>query len=136
MCTRKSLKLNPRATGDDDVRRIADQRGRAADVGREHLGDQERYRVDAEPVAHQQRHRRDEQHRGYQRRVSDVAVAGARVVIRLTVRRFRCPNLDCPAVTFVEQLPGVTSPHSRYTPQLRGFLTAIGLAWPAGRAGD
>jgi transposase len=73
-------------------------------------------------------------HGRYLRQVSDVAVAGARVVIRLTVRRFRCHNLDCPAVTFVEQVPGVTSPHSRYTPQLRGVLTAIGLAL-AGRAG-
>lgn len=73
-------------------------------------------------------------HGRYSRQITDVAVAGARVVIRLAVRRFRCLNDDCRAATFAEQVPGVSSPHSRYTPLLRGMLTTVGLAL-AGRAG-
>lgn len=50
------------------------------------------------------------------------------------VRRFRCVNPGCPAVTFAEQVAGLTTPHSRFTPLLRALLTEIGLAL-AGRAG-
>ncbi|MGK7235729.1 ISL3 family transposase [Streptomyces hygroscopicus] len=73
-------------------------------------------------------------HGRYVRRLRDVAVGGVGVVIELWVRRFRCDNAGCPAVTFAEQIAGVTTPHSRYTPLLRGTLTQIGLAL-AGRAG-
>ena len=73
-------------------------------------------------------------HGRYIRRLRDVAAGGLGVVIELCVRRFRCDNARCPAVTFVEQLPGLTTPHSRYTPLLRGVLTRIGLGL-AGRAG-
>ncbi|MDP9612742.1 hypothetical protein JOF35_005019 [Streptomyces demainii] len=55
-------------------------------------------------------------------------------MIELWVRRFRCDNAGCPAVTFAEQIAGLTTPHSRYTPLLRGTLTQIGLAL-AGWAG-
>ena len=55
-------------------------------------------------------------------------------MILLRVRRFRCGNAACPVVTFAEQVEGLTSPHSRFTPLLRGLLTQIGLAL-AGRAG-
>jgi transposase len=61
-------------------------------------------------------------------------VSGIKVVIELSVRRFRCVNGDCKAVTFAEQVSGLTTPHSRYTPLLRDMLTAIGLTL-AGRAG-
>ncbi len=54
--------------------------------------------------------------------------------IALVVRRFRCRNIACGAVTFVEQVPELTRPHSRYTPLLRGLLTEVALAL-AGRAG-
>jgi hypothetical protein len=37
-------------------------------------------------------------------------------------------------VTFVEQIGGLTTPHSRYSPPLRTALTAIAVAL-AGRAG-
>ncbi|MGW1161225.1 ISL3 family transposase [Streptomyces sp. NPDC002519] len=70
----------------------------------------------------------------YMRRLADAAVGGARVVIELLVRRFKCPNPACPAVTFAEQISGLTSPHARYTPLVREQLTSIALAL-AGRAG-
>jgi transposase len=73
-------------------------------------------------------------HGRYVRQLRDAAAGGVQVVIALTVRRFRCGNPACPAVTFAEQVIGLTSPHSRFTPLLRGLLTQIGLAL-AGRAG-
>jgi len=45
--------------------------------------------------------------------------------IELLVRRFRCLKAACAAVTFVEQVSGLTSPHARFTPVLRGMLTNI-----------
>ncbi|WP_327138639.1 transposase (plasmid) [Streptomyces sp. NBC_01340] len=74
-------------------------------------------------------------HGRYLRHLSDAAVSGTRVVIELLVRRFRCLNDACPAVTFAEQVTGLTSPHARYTPLMRGTLTSIALAL-AGRAGS
>ncbi|WP_423247762.1 transposase family protein [Streptomyces achmelvichensis] len=71
-------------------------------------------------------------HGRYVRKLRDVAVGGLGVVIELSIRRFRCENSACPAVTFAEQITGPTTPHSRRT--LRGVLTQIGLAL-AGRAG-
>lgn len=74
-------------------------------------------------------------HGRYLRRLSDAAVSGARVVVELLVRRFRCLNAACAAVTFVEQVTGLTSPHARFTPLLRGMLTSIAVAL-AGRPGS
>jgi transposase len=73
-------------------------------------------------------------HGRYARHLRDAPAGGVQVVIVLTVRRFRCGNPACPAVTFAEQVAGLTVPHSRFTPLLRGLLTQIGLAL-AGRAG-
>ncbi|MGW6709600.1 ISL3 family transposase [Streptomyces sp. NPDC054956] len=73
-------------------------------------------------------------HGRYVRKLSDVAVGGLGVVIELCIRRFRCENSACPAVTFAEQVTGLTTPHSRQTPLLRGVLTQFGLGL-AGRAG-
>ncbi|ABW16360.1 hypothetical protein Franean1_7029 [Parafrankia sp. EAN1pec] len=70
----------------------------------------------------------------YRRRLVDAAITGAQVLIDLLVRRFPCPAKDCPAVTFTEQVEGLTSPHSRYTLLARRMCEAIGLAL-AGRAG-
>jgi Transposase len=56
------------------------------------------------------------------------------VVIRLTVRRFFCGNPGCAAVTFAEQVPGLTSRRARRTRPLARMLTGIALAL-AGRAG-
>jgi transposase len=73
-------------------------------------------------------------HGRYTRRLVDAAIAGAQVVISLLVRRFRCEHAGCAAVTFAEQVNGLTSPHGRYTPLARRMVQAIGLAL-AGRAG-
>ncbi|MDP9792450.1 transposase [Catenuloplanes nepalensis] len=73
-------------------------------------------------------------HGRYHRRLADTALAGRSVVIRLLVRRLVCREAVCARVTFVEQIPGLTSPHSRYSPPLRAALTVIGVAL-AGRPG-
>jgi transposase len=73
-------------------------------------------------------------HGRYTRRLVDAAIGGAQVVIELLVRRFCCEQVECSAVTFTEQVAGLTSPHARYTPLARRMVQAIGLAL-AGRAG-
>jgi transposase len=73
-------------------------------------------------------------HSSYERRLADAPVGGQPVVIRLTVRRFFCGNPDCAAVTFAEQVEGLTSRRARRTPPLARMLTGIALAL-AGRAG-
>ncbi|MGW0316428.1 transposase family protein [Streptomyces flavidovirens] len=60
-------------------------------------------------------------HGRYVRRLRDVAVGGLGVVIELYVRRFRCENPACTAVTLAEQISGLTTPHSRHTLLLRGM---------------
>jgi len=57
------------------------------------------------------------------------------LLVQVQIRRFRCDNTGCPATTFAEQIDGLTAPHARLTPGLRGMLTQIGLAL-AGRAGS
>ncbi|MFG3395907.1 ISL3 family transposase [Streptomyces parvus] len=78
--------------------------------------------------------RPDRVHGRYMRRLADSSVGGARVVIELLVRRFKCLNPVCPAVTFAEQIAGLTIPPARYTPLVCEQLASIALA-PAGRAG-
>ena len=73
-------------------------------------------------------------HSAYGRRLADAPVGGRRVLVRLAVRRFFCGNPDCPAVTFAEQVEGLTARRARRTPLLARMLTAIALAL-AGRAG-
>ena len=73
-------------------------------------------------------------HSTYGRRLADAPAGGRPVVIRLTVRRFFCSNPACAAVTFAEQVDGLTSRRARRTPQLARILTGIALAL-AGRAG-
>jgi len=73
-------------------------------------------------------------HSGYERRLADAPAGGQPVTIRLAVRRFFCGNPDCAAVTFAEQVDGLTSRRARRTPPLARTLTAIALAL-AGRAG-
>lgn len=70
-------------------------------------------------------------HGRYVRRLADAALGGLRTVLAMTVRRFKCVNAECPAVTFAEQVVGLTSPHARYTPLLRTMLTSIAVAMAA-----
>jgi transposase len=71
-------------------------------------------------------------HSGYERRLADAPVGGQPVTIRLAVRRFLCANPDCAAVTFAEQVEGLTARLARRTPPLARTLTVIALAWRAG----
>ncbi|MFE7662248.1 ISL3 family transposase [Streptomyces celluloflavus] len=73
-------------------------------------------------------------HSGYRRRLSDLAVAGRKVVIDLRVRRFRCRATECSRRTFVEQVDGLTERFARRTPSSRRTLERIALAL-AGRPG-
>ncbi|MFE1777144.1 transposase family protein [Streptomyces sp. NPDC059008] len=59
-------------------------------------------------------------HGRYERRLVDAPLGGLPIVITLLIRRFNCLAADCPAVTFAEQIPGLTRPHARYTPVMRG----------------
>ncbi|HEY0696128.1 MAG TPA: ISL3 family transposase [Kribbella sp.] len=74
-------------------------------------------------------------HSRYERRVSDAAVAGRRVTLRLRVRRFFCGESDCQVNTFAEQVGDLTVPYGRRTGLLRAMLESIALA-VAGRAGS
>ncbi|MBM0238042.1 transposase family protein [Micromonospora sp. ATA32] len=70
-------------------------------------------------------------HGRYRRQLRDVAVAGAGLVLQVHVRRFRCGNSGCRAVTFTEQVDGLTAPYARLTLGLRETLTQIGLERPS-----
>ncbi|MEQ4210489.1 ISL3 family transposase, partial [Actinopolymorpha sp. B9G3] len=74
-------------------------------------------------------------HSRYWRRLADTPVGGRPVLIKLEVRRLFCSAASCPAVTFAEQVPGLTSRYARRTPLLRKLLERIGVTL-AGRAGS
>lgn len=74
-------------------------------------------------------------HGRYERRLADATLGGLPVVITLLIRRFKCLAADCLAVTFAEQIPGLTRPHARYTPVLRGQLARVAEVL-AGRPGS
>jgi transposase len=71
----------------------------------------------------------------YERRLADGAAGGRPVVICLTVRRFRCGNPGCAAVTFAEQVEGLSGRYLRRSLPLLDVLTAVGVEL-AGRAGS
>jgi transposase len=73
-------------------------------------------------------------HAGYMRTMADGAAAGRPVLISLRVRRFRCGQDRCPAVTFAEQADGVSVRYRRRSAPLLAMLTQFGLEL-AGRAG-
>lgn len=70
-------------------------------------------------------------HGRYRRRLADAALGGRAVVIDLLVRRFKCVSAACPAVTFAEQVPGLTHPHARRTPVLQHQLVQFAVALAA-----
>jgi hypothetical protein len=69
------------------------------------------------------------------RTMTDRALADRAVVIRLLVRRFVCLVPGCGRSTFAEQVPGLTTPHARYTPPLHAALTTIAIALAGALAG-
>jgi transposase len=73
-------------------------------------------------------------HGYHERTVADVPVDGRRVLVRVTVRRMRCPVPDCPRQTFREQVPGVLDRYQRRTPRLTEQAGAVAREL-AGRAG-
>ncbi|MEU8264846.1 transposase family protein [Micromonospora sp. NPDC048999] len=70
-------------------------------------------------------------HGRYRRRLADAALGGRAVVIDLLVRRFKCVSKSCAAMTFAEQVPGLTHPHSRRTPALQHQLVQFAVALAA-----
>lgn len=74
-------------------------------------------------------------HSRYARGLADGATGGRPVVICLTVRRLVCGNSGCAAVTFAEQVEGLSGRYLRRSLPLLGMLAGIGLEL-AGRAGS
>jgi transposase len=72
-------------------------------------------------------------HGGYSRVMADGAAGGRPVLIVLQVRRFRCRNPECTAVTFAEQAGGLSERYRRRSVPLLGMLAGFGLEL-AGRA--
>jgi transposase len=70
----------------------------------------------------------DRVHSHYTRTVADLPWRGRRVVLRLTVRRFRCRAAGCIRSIFCERLRAVLAPHARTTGRLTEAHTAIGFA--------
>jgi hypothetical protein len=73
-------------------------------------------------------------HGYYGRTVADVPADGRPVVVRVRVRRMRCPAPGCPVQTFREQVPGVLDRCQRRTARLAGQAGAVARRL-AGRAG-
>src|SRR5439155_11661873 len=64
-------------------------------------------------------------HGYHERTVADVPVGGRRVLVRVRVRRMRCPVTGCPRQTFREQVPGVLDRYQRRTTRLTGQVGAV-----------
>jgi len=73
-------------------------------------------------------------HGYYERTVADVPADGRPVVVRVRVRRMRCPVPGCPVQTFREQVPGVLDRYQRRTARLAGQAGEVARRL-AGRAG-
>jgi transposase len=74
-------------------------------------------------------------HSYYQRQPTDLPISDQRVRLVLTVRRFRCPNEQCPRRTFAEQWPDLLLAHAQRTKRLDRVLEAIAFAL-GGQAGQ
>jgi transposase len=72
-------------------------------------------------------------HGYHERTAADVPVGGRRVVVKVRVRRMRCPVLDCKVQTFREQVPGVLERYQRRISRLTGQVSAVAREL-AGRA--
>jgi transposase len=65
-------------------------------------------------------------HSSYTRRLDDLPCLGRCVRLQVAVRRFACPQPDCPRRIFTERLPGFAAPWARTTDRLRQTETDIG----------
>ena len=72
-------------------------------------------------------------HEYHERTAADVPVGGRRVLVRVRVRRMRCPALDCTVQTFREQVPGVLDRYQRRISRLTAQVSAVAREL-AGRA--
>ena len=82
-------------------------------------------------------------HGYHERTAADAPVDGRRVLVKVRVRRMRCPALDCKVQTFREQVPGVLERYQRRIPRLTAQVSAVarefsrqGLGAAAAGAGD
>ena len=74
-------------------------------------------------------------HSRYTRRLDDLPCLGRCVRLQVAVRRFVCPQSDCPRRIFAERLPGFAAPRARTTDRLRQTQTDIGSSL-GGEAGS
>ena len=74
-------------------------------------------------------------HSRYTRRLADLPCFGRAVRLQVTVRRFFCPQPECPRRIFAERLPGFAEPYARTTDRLRQAHESIGFAL-GGEAGS
>src|SRR5262249_59804751 len=65
-------------------------------------------------------------HSRYTRQLNDLPCLGRCVRLQVVVRRFVCPQSDCPRRIFAERLPGFAAPWARTTDRLRQTQTDIG----------
>jgi transposase len=72
-------------------------------------------------------------HEYRERTAADVPVDGRRVLVKVRVRRMRCPALDCKVQTFREQVPGVLDRYQRRISRLTAQVSAVAREL-AGRA--
>ncbi len=64
-------------------------------------------------------------HAFHERAPADVPVDGRRVLLRVRVRRMRCPVTGCPRQTFREQVPGLLERYERRTVRLREQMRSV-----------
>ena len=68
-------------------------------------------------------------HSRYIRTLSDLPIAGRRVVITISVRRFRCVGTECRTKVFAERLePDLAAAYARRTGRLETIVHHLGLA--------
>jgi transposase len=67
-------------------------------------------------------------HSRYVRCVADLPWMSCAVRLELHVRRFFCPNPECPRQFFTARLPSVVAPYARRTTRLTDVFTLLGFA--------
>jgi transposase len=72
-------------------------------------------------------------HEYRERTVADVPADGRRVLVKVRVRRMRCPVTGCMVQTFREQVPGILDRYQRRTTRLAAQVSAVAREL-AGRA--